>query len=45
LIHIERENEGWRISVELRALRKDGAGCDPDGDLVFHSSRAVAMVA
>jgi 3',5'-cyclic AMP phosphodiesterase CpdA len=45
LIHIERENEGWRIGVELRALRKDGAGCEPDGDLVFHSGRALAMVA
>ena len=42
---IERENEGWRIGVELRALRNDGAGCEPDGDLVFHSGRALAMVA
>jgi len=29
----------------LRALRKDGAGCEPDGDLVFHSGRALAVVA
>ena len=45
LIHIERENEGWRIGVELRALRNDGAGCEPDGDLVFHSGGALAVVA
>src|SRR5258708_6823645 len=45
LIHIEREHEGWRIGVELRALRKDGAGCEPDGDLVFHSGGGLAVVA
>ena len=45
LIYIERDNDGWRIGVELRALRKYGTGCEPDGDLVFHSGRALAMVA
>jgi 3',5'-cyclic AMP phosphodiesterase CpdA len=45
LIHIERDNEGWRFDVQLRALRKDGTGCEPDGDLVFHSGRALAVVA
>lgn len=44
LIHIEREDGGWRLAVELRALRADGAGCEPDGDLVFHSFRAPAVV-
>jgi 3',5'-cyclic AMP phosphodiesterase CpdA len=45
LIHIERENGGWRMDVELRALRADGAGCEPDGRLVFHSVRPRAVVA
>jgi 3',5'-cyclic AMP phosphodiesterase CpdA len=45
LIHIERENGGWRMDVELRALRADGAGCEPDGRLVFHSMRPLAVVA
>jgi hypothetical protein len=45
LIHIERENGGWRMDVELRALRADGAGCEPDGRLVFHSRRPLAVVA
>jgi 3',5'-cyclic AMP phosphodiesterase CpdA len=45
LIHIERENGGWRMDVELRALSADGAGCEPDGRLVFHSRRPLAVVA
>jgi 3',5'-cyclic AMP phosphodiesterase CpdA len=45
LIHIERENGGWRMEVELRALSADGAGCEPDGRLVFHSVRPLAVVA
>lgn len=45
LIRIEREGSGWRLAVELRALRPDGAGCEPDGTLVFHSSATPAMVA
>ena len=45
LIHIERENGGWRLAVELRALRADGLGCEPDGRLVFHSMRSLAVVA
>jgi 3',5'-cyclic AMP phosphodiesterase CpdA len=44
LIHIERENGGWRLAVELRALRADGAGCEPDGRLVFHSVRPLAVL-
>jgi 3',5'-cyclic AMP phosphodiesterase CpdA len=45
LIHIARENHGWRFEVELRALRADGAGCEPDGQLVFHTGRPLAVVA
>jgi 3',5'-cyclic AMP phosphodiesterase CpdA len=45
LIHIEREDNGWRMAVELRALRADAAGCEPDGELVFHTSRPLAVLA
>ena len=45
LIHIERENDGWRMVIDVRALRADGAGCEPDGSLTFHTSRALAVVA
>ena len=37
--------EGWRLKVEIRALKADGTGCEPDGDLVFHSPVTPAMVA
>jgi 3',5'-cyclic AMP phosphodiesterase CpdA len=45
LIRIEREAAGWQFDVELRALRGDGAGCEPDGKLSFHSGQPLAMVA
>lgn len=45
LIRIEREAAGWRFEVELRALSKDGTGCEPDGKLSFHSGQPLAMVA
>jgi 3',5'-cyclic AMP phosphodiesterase CpdA len=45
LIRIQREGEGWQLAVELRALRKDGMGCEPDGQLVFHSGQPLAVVA
>jgi 3',5'-cyclic AMP phosphodiesterase CpdA len=45
LIHIERENDGWRMEIDVRALRADGAGCEPDGALTFHTSRSLAVVA
>jgi 3',5'-cyclic AMP phosphodiesterase CpdA len=45
LIRIEREGEGWRLGVQIRALKTDASGCEPDGDLVFHSTDAPAMVA
>lgn len=38
LIHIEREGSGWRLGVDIRALRADGAGCEPDGQFVFRSA-------
>jgi len=45
LIRITSEATGWQFDVELRALRADGAGCEPDGRLSFHSGRPLAMVA
>ncbi|HEY1228951.1 MAG TPA: metallophosphoesterase [Ramlibacter sp.] len=45
LIHIDRDGEGWRFEVEVRALNADNSGCEPDGDFVFHSVGALAMVA
>jgi 3',5'-cyclic AMP phosphodiesterase CpdA len=45
LIHIERDGEGWRLAVRIRALNADNSGCEPDGDLVFHSGSRPAMVA
>ena len=45
LIRITREGEGWQLRVEIRALAADCRGCEPDGDLVFHSTDAPAMVA
>jgi 3',5'-cyclic AMP phosphodiesterase CpdA len=45
LIRIEREGEGWTLKVEIRALKPDASGCEPDGALVFHSSVTSAMVA
>jgi 3',5'-cyclic AMP phosphodiesterase CpdA len=38
LIHIEREGAGWRLGVDIRALRADGTGCEPDGQFVFRSA-------
>ena len=45
LIGIEREGAGWRIAVEIRALRADGQGCEPDGRIVFLSGGPVARAA
>jgi 3',5'-cyclic AMP phosphodiesterase CpdA len=45
LLHIERDREGWRLRVQIRSLTVDMTGCEPDGDLVFHSGDATAMVA
>ena len=40
LIHIERSDGGWNLRVELRALNAAFDGCEPDGELVFHSAAA-----
>ena len=45
LLHIAREDGGWRLDVELRALRAGGDGCEPDGALTFYSRAAPAVVA
>jgi 3',5'-cyclic AMP phosphodiesterase CpdA len=45
LIHIERDGAGWRLRVQIRALNADNSGCEPDGDLVFHTGHSLAMVA
>jgi len=45
LIHIDRDGEGWRLEVQVRALNADNSGCEPDGDFVFHSAGRRAMVA
>ena len=42
---IDREAAGWQFDVELRALSKDGTGCEADGKLSFHSGQPLAMVA
>ena len=44
LIEIDRQDGGWRLRVELRALSADGAGCEPDGELSFHISAANAAI-
>jgi len=45
LIEIEQEGGGWRLTVKIRALNDTDTGCEPDGELVFHSSGSLAMVA
>jgi len=45
LIRIEREPAGWQFDVELRALSRDGTGCEADGKLSFRSGQPLAMVA
>ena len=40
LIHIERSDAGWTLKVELRALNAAFDGCEPDGELVFHTPAA-----
>ena len=38
LIRVEREGTGWRLGIDIRALRADGAGCEADGQFVFRSA-------
>lgn len=45
LLRIERDGNGWRLRVQVRALTDDNSGCEPDGDLVFHSGDTTATVA
>src|SRR5262249_42315537 len=45
LIRIEREGEGWQLTLEIRALKGDASGCERDGELVFHSPVTATMVA
>ena len=44
LLRIDRDDRGWRIDVELRALCADRVGCEPDGQLTFHVPAAPAVV-
>ncbi len=43
LIGVEREPAGWRLAVEIRALRGDGGGCEPDGQFVFRCGAPPAL--
>lgn len=45
LLGIGREDAGWRIAVDIRALKADGGGCEPDGRVVFHTGAPARMVA
>ena len=45
LIAIERETAGWRISLDIRALKADGTGCEPDGRIVFNGGAPSALAA
>ncbi|HTR85215.1 MAG TPA: metallophosphoesterase [Reyranella sp.] len=44
LLRISREADDWRLDVEIRALKPGGGGCEPDGELVFHSPATTAVV-
>jgi 3',5'-cyclic AMP phosphodiesterase CpdA len=45
LLRFRESGVGWSIEVEMRALSANGAGCEPDGTIMFHTPRALAMVA
>ena len=45
LLGIERQDAGWRIAVDIRVLKADGGGCEPDGRIVFHTDVPARMVA
>jgi 3',5'-cyclic AMP phosphodiesterase CpdA len=44
LLRIERDGDDWKLKLEIRALMADAGGCEPDGELVFHSPVTPAMV-
>ena len=45
MIGIERQPAGWRLAVQIRALKADGTGCEPDGCIVFESGEPLAKAA
>jgi 3',5'-cyclic AMP phosphodiesterase CpdA len=45
LLRFQESRGGSTIEVEMRALRADGAGCEPDGTFSFHTPQPLAMVA
>ena len=45
LIGIERQETGWRLGMQIRALKADGTGCEPDGRIVFESGEPIAQAA
>ncbi|MFO1080214.1 MAG: metallophosphoesterase [Reyranellaceae bacterium] len=44
LIRIAREGDAWALRVEVRGLRSDGAGAEPDGTFTLHSRVAPAVL-
>jgi hypothetical protein len=36
---------GWRITLDIRALKADGTGCEPDGRIVFNGGAPSALAA
>ncbi|MFN4016122.1 MAG: metallophosphoesterase family protein [Reyranella sp.] len=45
LIGIERGTAGWRITLDIRALKADRTGCEPDGRIVFNGGTPAALAA
>lgn len=45
LIGIERQPAGWRLAVQIRALKACGTGCESDGRIVFESGEPLAKAA
>ena len=45
LIGIARETAGWRITLDIRALKADGSGCEPDGRIAFNGGAPSALAA
>lgn len=45
LIGIERQPAGWRLAVQIRALKACGTGCEPDGRIVFENGEPFAQAA
>lgn len=45
LIGIERGTAGWRITLDIRALKADRTRCEPDGRIVFNGGAPAALAA